>query len=141
MHSSMAGVARPSPHGDIEHVRLQSSYRQYERSQYRFSIWEQSSDKKLPDVYPAALIMNGKTLSDRIERALRTIWQLSCAQSEVISVSHDELAIILGTDRPSISRCLNKMKTADLVKLGYKRISLGKQMVSISFDRMFSADD
>lgn len=69
-------------------------------------------------------VMNAQRLHERIERFLSVFIKLSGSKMKdsPIRLSHSELAALINTDRPSVTRALHKLADDGFVKLGYNKL-------------------
>jgi CRP/FNR family transcriptional regulator len=87
-------------------------------------------------------IMNAQKVYDRIRRALVVLNNLNGKEegSRPLIISHDDLALIINTDRPTVTRTLNRLKDEDLVELGYQRLRLKNSLADYELEQIFNSD-
>lgn len=82
-------------------------------------------------------IMNAQRIYERIKRALIVLAELHNMNNDMnnkknpLILTHDDLALLINTDRPSVTRALHKLKKEGFLDLGYQRLSV--KIPSISF--------
>ena len=66
-------------------------------------------------------VMNAQRVHERIKRFLSVFIKMSENNhaEPFVCLSHDELAVLINTDRPSVTRALHKLEEEGFVKLGY----------------------
>ena len=71
-------------------------------------------------------VMNAQRVHERIKRFLSVFIKMSGNNhaEPLVCLSHDELAVLINTDRPSVTRALHKLEEEGFVKLGYKKLKV-----------------
>ena len=84
-----------------------------------------------------AWIKSPRRIYDRVMRALLVLNEL---QGKDLTVSHDDMALIIGADRPSVTVALNRLRDEGLVSLEYRRVRLNSTLASHELESMLKPD-
>ncbi|MBN1315331.1 MAG: Crp/Fnr family transcriptional regulator [Anaerolineales bacterium] len=71
-------------------------------------------------------IMNAQRVQERVRRTLVILanFQMFDNQNTDLPVTHDDLALLVNTDRPTVSRCLKRLEKDGFVELGYQSMTV-----------------
>jgi DNA-binding transcriptional ArsR family regulator len=84
-----------------------------------------------------AWIKSPRRIYDRVMRALLVLNEL---HGKDLTVSHDDMALIIGADRPSVTVALNRLRDEGLVCLEYRRVRLNTTLTSHELESMLKPD-
>lgn len=76
-------------------------------------------------------IRNPRKIYDRVLRALVVLNEL-CGKN--LTISHDDMALIVCADRPSVTLALDKLRDEGFVSLEYRKISLNATLTSYELE-------
>jgi len=72
-------------------------------------------------------VMNAQRVQERLRRQLAILANFQAfAREEVnpLPLTHDDLALLINTDRSTVSRCLKRLEEEGFVKLGYQSVTV-----------------
>jgi CRP-like cAMP-binding protein len=72
-------------------------------------------------------IKSPRKIYDRVLRALTVLNEI---HGKDLTLSHDDLALIVGADRPTVTLALDKLQDEGLVSLEYRRVCLNTKLTS-----------
>ena len=84
-------------------------------------------------------VMNAQRVQERIMRLLSIFNTLNVSEwgKNMVNLSHEDLALLINTDRVSVTRVLNKLENEGFVKLGYNQIKVLKPLAMLDLEPNF----
>jgi CRP-like cAMP-binding protein len=71
-------------------------------------------------------IMNAQRVQERLRRALMIMANFRAYSGEdlILPLTHSDLALLINTDRSTVTRCLKRLEKEDFLQLGYQSITV-----------------
>lgn len=71
-------------------------------------------------------IMNAQRVQERLRRALIIMANFRAYSGEdlILPLTHSDLALLINTDRSTVTRCLKRLEKEDFLQLGYQSITV-----------------
>ncbi|NPV78458.1 MAG: Crp/Fnr family transcriptional regulator [Anaerolineae bacterium] len=71
-------------------------------------------------------IMNAQRVQERLRRAIVIMANFRAFSGEdmTLPLTHDDFALVVNTDRPTVSRCLKRLEDEGFIQLGYQSITV-----------------
>lgn len=87
-------------------------------------------------------IMNAQRIYERIKRTLIVLAELHDWDSNKIPliISHADLALLINTDRPSVTRALHRLEKEGFIELGYQHLSINNPITFCTIEDLFQTN-
>ena len=87
-------------------------------------------------------IMNAQRIYERIKRILIVLTKLNDWENNKVPliISHADLALLINTDRPSVTRTLHKLEEEGFVELGYQQVEIINPVTACTMEDVFQTN-